>query len=206
MKQTGFTLSELLIVLVILVLISIFAVPKLVSSANNTSKTSIIKEAYSAVSSKFYEAVQEGRITQSTGIDAQEQILNDINFTQICPSNCTTEGCYTTPLIGLLNAPQNSAGGILPNGAVICGLNNQGAGIEHNGFIVDYNGASPPNEIGEDAVVMVMCLSATSSSFCSHGQFPNGTGKNMAVHYRDNAFASSEYKEANRTLFLSLFE
>lgn len=167
MKSThGFTLTELLIALVILGEIATFTIPKILNSQQNAKKAAIFKETLSSLESLNINAVQMKQITVS---NYTSYMLGTLNAIKICPNAAITEGCVSAAA-GL---GDDAPGVVLPNGAVIWGLdssgNDHGGGEWSNTFHIDWNGNTGPNLVGNDIIDHVRQCYGTANCTTSSG-------------------------------------
>jgi prepilin-type N-terminal cleavage/methylation domain-containing protein len=157
-RANAFTLSELLIALAVLGIITTFTLPKLFQQFEQQQFRAIHKELIASVNSLTLQGINEGSITDTNG-GLGPYLLGNLNAVTTCNTNGILQGCYAGVSItggagsnGLGHFDQPSV--ILPNGAVISGLSNF-AGEKLIG--IDANGTKPPNEIGRDVVLFHAC-------------------------------------------------
>ena len=155
MKNSGFTLSELLIALAILGLIATFTIPKILQSTSTQSRDSVLKETISSIGELFYTAHQLGGVANSN--DSGGYILDNMNFVTYCPSDSEAEGCWDTATQGTLsNNEEQEPGGILANGASLTGIR-RSDGSSSDNLVIDWNGLDGPNQIGQDQLMISLC-------------------------------------------------
>ena len=94
MRDSAFTLSELLIALAILGLIATFTIPKVLQSVGNGSRTAIFEESVAALSELTYEGVLNGEFGSPGALTPVASFyVNRLNGSIVCASNASTEGC-----------------------------------------------------------------------------------------------------------------
>ncbi len=86
--KKAFTLTELLVGLVLLGLIASFAVPYIVISAERIQKRALFKEAYHALAEATHATMLEG--------GRNWEIITKLNPQKICMENARTQGCTTS--------------------------------------------------------------------------------------------------------------
>ena len=114
----GFTLSELLVSLAILGLISAFAIPKVLSAVGDGATKAIIKEAFSTIS-EAYQSVKldnNGAFTNLTIIQAGK-LLQKVNF----ESSADNATFSRTGTVGLADAQGFTSWPAAPNACVLPG-------------------------------------------------------------------------------------
>jgi prepilin-type N-terminal cleavage/methylation domain-containing protein len=156
--STGFTLAELLIALAILGVIATFSIPKVLQSQNDTKRKAVFKETMATIVATLYAGSQNGMLQNSAAVTPF--YMDNINAVKTCPNSALAEGCWTGPPdIGEAGEP----GLKLANGAEICSLNgdDNGDGNISADFVIDWNGPNAPNQVGEDRIYMVMCISGS---------------------------------------------
>ena len=175
-RQLGFTLAELLVVLLIIGEISAFSIPKIIFAAQQQNKTAIFKETLGAISYVFYEGFLRGDIRAGTN---GSYILSHMNSVKLCNTNANTEGCW--PQSG---AENTEPGMVLHNGATVGGLVDNGG--TYNGFIMDWNGPAGTNTQGDDQMYLYMCYGSTScvvaGSTIKPGTIGPGGAANIALY------------------------
>ncbi|MCS6267075.1 MAG: type II secretion system protein [Vampirovibrio sp.] len=149
-KNTGFTLTELLMSLGVLGLIASLTIPSVVNAMGNSANKAFLKESINIISTVAQAGVLSGELTPD---DAGEQyMIKTLNANNVCP----TGACPNTWLSG--SADETSAtGAILQNKVELTFINrNETEQVAY----VDVNGNSQqPNQIGED--VFIVCYNAT---------------------------------------------
>jgi prepilin-type N-terminal cleavage/methylation domain-containing protein len=197
MNRSGFTLSELLIALGLLGLISVFTVPKVLQSSQQSAIRANLKEAMAAFNEATFQGVLNGRIR--SGYNAS-YVLGQLNAAKLCPTQANSQGCYTVVPTGSTSTEYNEKGIVLPSGAVIVGLTDT---TGDDSFWIDGNGESAPNVVGEDILYLSVCYASGCSFAASAGVAVPGK-----VSYRQHAggFTNATYQTANQTLYVSLFQ
>jgi prepilin-type N-terminal cleavage/methylation domain-containing protein len=147
----GFTLAELLVSLLILGEIATFTIPKILSSQQNGMKKVILKETVATLEQIKYKEIDIGGSTASS----TNVFLDNINAVKVCKTNSQTEGCYSY---------DTYPGALLHNGAVIASFDGWtawgGPGCEVDGIIIDWNGNTGPNTVGDDKLAIIINRSA----------------------------------------------
>jgi prepilin-type N-terminal cleavage/methylation domain-containing protein len=75
-SQSGFSLAELLICLLILGEIATFTIPKVVTSQQNARKNAITREVFSSVAAAYQQYVMSNTLTSNTEITNLTQYMN----------------------------------------------------------------------------------------------------------------------------------
>jgi prepilin-type N-terminal cleavage/methylation domain-containing protein len=142
----GFTLSELLVSLSVLGLIAAFAVPKLVTSLNETQRRDLF------------------RTTIRTLTEASSKITNEPPAL-VTPNNTTWHAF--DPLLNSADdnfvAPNNTANSFTLPGGVLIDNFNQLATVGSETILIDVNGVGQPNRIGEDRLWVTACFNPTGT-------------------------------------------
>lgn len=179
MKERGFTLSEVLLVLVIIGVVAALTIPVLLQKASNAQYVVKLKKTYSLLSQVYIMIVADngGDIlpvfsSGDTGVNAMNAFASKMNTIKNCGSGT---GCFYSSALKTLNgnvgpvnldASWNGAYGkvILSDGTMVminsinssCAASADGAGTgplqsATCGVVsVDVNGASGPNMRGRD--------------------------------------------------------
>ena len=141
-KTHGFSLPELLLVLLILGNIAAFSIPKVLQSQTSSQRTAVLKESYATMS-------QLAQMAQLEGADDGQMLdiaLEHLNYVKYCPDS-TADGCYTSTFTcGAAGAAED--GFVLANGAVIFGFNNDTTPDGTESLCIDWNGTAGPNLTG----------------------------------------------------------
>jgi prepilin-type N-terminal cleavage/methylation domain-containing protein len=143
LKRAGFTLSELLVALLVLGVIATFTIGKITQSSTNASKMTVIKEAISSLNAITYQGML---LNPSLENVHYTYLSNHLNFIKTCPSNSNTQGCWPSPA----TCPHNGPGFVLPNSAMINGTGNDVTADGDDSFCLDWNGSEGPNTMGDD--------------------------------------------------------
>ncbi|MGE0200139.1 MAG: type II secretion system protein [Candidatus Melainabacteria bacterium] len=153
----GFTLAELLIALAILGVIATFTVSKILTVQNSGQRQAVLKETYSAINTILLEARLDGSINYSAPT-VYTTLTTRLNAVKLCPTNATTEGCFSHDTTIPFPVERTEPGFILASGATVAGINN---GSSYEGFAIDYNGPDGPNQDGQDQLYMTFNINAT---------------------------------------------
>lgn len=164
----AFTMAEVLIVLALLGVIAAFTLPKIIQSQAQHQKVSILKEAYSAVSSIAYKGIVSGEfmgiaegapVEYLAGTTHANYFFSNLNALQICRTVAEGPQCRPTDYTSW----PNSQWVVLPNGATIMfGWITD----KQINLAIDYNGSNAPNEWGADMLDFdVFYRSATYAAY-----------------------------------------
>lgn len=148
----GFSLPELLLALLILIIISTFTIPKIVQAQQATALNSVMKETIATLSQVYYLGNLEGQNNTTGNLS---YVRSRLNYLKHCPSDNIAEGCFT------INPAWVGYGGFkLPNGAgvVLWSYYSQPC----NSIVIDANGDEPPNAYNQDKIFLVGCWQSAS--------------------------------------------
>lgn len=104
--RSAFTLTELLIVLVLLGVIASIAVPKILHSAGDTKDSAIMKEAVYMLEDSYYQKRNVGLSISQTNVNLYDYIIEDLNVlnsgTGAPPADATNPGstCADSTKVG----------------------------------------------------------------------------------------------------------
>jgi prepilin-type N-terminal cleavage/methylation domain-containing protein len=151
-RANGFTLTELLVSLLILGEIATFTIPKILSSQHNGMKKAIFKEVIATLEQIKYQEIDIGGSTDTSA----NVFLDNLNAVKVFKTNAITEGCY--PYAG------SEPGANLHNGAFVGSLGGwsvgwNGAGCVVEGAVIDWNGETGPNTPGDDQLAIIINIS-----------------------------------------------
>lgn len=148
--RRGFTLSELLISLAVLGLISALTLPTIVNNVNKARNDALFKESFTALSTAVMEGVQTGMITDAGNTSPFPMVGNvhamrAINY--IATKMNATPYNYNVSGYGY---PADNTTGLqtfqLPNGVVIRSFHGGHHAYDNRThFVIDINGIAPPN-------------------------------------------------------------
>ncbi|HEY9746586.1 MAG TPA: type II secretion system protein [Oculatellaceae cyanobacterium] len=157
-SRPAFTLAELLIALGILGVIATFAIPKVLSSQQDSKKKAVLQETISALNAAFTPACLRKEVSDA---NFGTFIRTHINAVKVCPGNSITQGCWPDPdLAGQGIQP----GLVMHNGAMVAGLDNDDGGTGMDTLIIDWNGEEGPNTQGQDRLVLRAPFDNTSTT------------------------------------------
>ena len=167
-KNTGFSLAELLLSVLILANIAVFTIPKIISAQNDAMRKAVFKETYSTVITIIYTGLQVGEVSR-TSPNMYDYVSSKINAVRLCDTHAYNQGCWPQnsdcPWAGSETAEQAM---VLPSGAVIAGIRN---GVNYESFLIDWNGPDGPNTCGNDQISLIYQLSNTLPQIF----YPQGT-------------------------------
>lgn len=162
---SGFTLTELIIAMILVGAIAVFAVTKVVGGTDERQKKAAFKEVLSTINSGL---IQAKNLDDPTTND-YDYFKAMLNPELACPTDANAEGCF--PQTG----PRNTEPGFrLHNGVTIAGFNKQFDEQEDN-ITIDWNGAHGPNTLGEDQLIVVL-------TFENIGDHPQATCNVLRPH------------------------
>gem|GEM_PF-2251596 len=149
----GFTLSELLVSLAVLGLISALTLPKIFTNVENLKKKAVFKETFMVLQQMYTTNHLKG------GMFIRKAQLDTLNATKTCAGlgsfglDPAGNSCRTTNTFE--NGALDNQGFILPSGAHVWALdpNNRA----HDAFIIDWNGHAGKNTIGDDIMMLNAC-------------------------------------------------
>jgi prepilin-type N-terminal cleavage/methylation domain-containing protein len=161
-KQKGFTLTELLIALVLLGVIASFAIPKVLKATADQRKGAILREAVAMLEDAYYGNRVEGDAFGATD-SLYNYIIGDVNYIQAGES--TAAGTLNAAFAAQNTACDNNIGWILlPNGAIIAGLEVD-ANTDYHQICIDVDGVGGLNAYGTDQFVGNFIHQNTGKSF-----------------------------------------
>jgi len=155
-KPSGFTLAELLIALAVLGIIAAFTIPKVLTSQQSNKDSAILKETVSALEDIILNGIKRGEINTASP-DMSTYVKSRINAIRVC-ANATADGCWIHASDCPFPAEFTESGYILANGATLAGFRDA---ITYEGFMIDANGATPPNLLGQDQLYLTYDTEAT---------------------------------------------
>lgn len=198
--KKGATLAELLIALAILGVISTFSIPKILYSQTQQRKMAVFKESIASIQNILVSGRQRGELDRANN---GTYLLEHLNAIKICPTDSSSEGCWDAGVQGALFDEYIEPGVTLASGAVISGFND--SNINVNGLHLDWNGTQGPNIIGDDQLLVLICIGPAMCTFDIAGSGPKGPGSvgpfDLDAYYSD---PSTSYD--NRILFEKIFE
>jgi type II secretory pathway pseudopilin PulG len=162
---SGFTLSEIMIGLGILGLISIFALPKVIGSFNGAADNSRWKEVITTLQTTINEGIMMGELSST---NLWTYLQRKLQSSHTC-ANGVLNGCINATDFNHASWSLNTFGTlVLNNGAVIAGLTD-GAALSggygsYSKLAVDINGNTAPNQLGDDQIVLLWYWSFNNPS------------------------------------------
>ncbi len=150
----GFTLAELLVVVLILGVIITFTVPKVLQSQQDKRLEAVRKETYATLAQIIYQGVMKDEITDS---NYHTYIRDHFNAVKICDTHVLNEGCITEEMKDQIRAQlggsawEDKRGVVLHNGAVVWFLLMYPNTV---GFMLDMNGPEGGSVAGTDFFMM----------------------------------------------------
>lgn len=155
--QSGFSLPELLLSLLIIANIAVFAIPKVLNSQADAQRKAVFRETIALLSEATYLGVLQGELTGNT---LEVYYSTHLNYVRFCDSASSTQNCWAhTAAVSSNNLSE--PGFILHNGATLAGFNNQADDHEH--IIMDWNGPDDPNLEGEDQIALRLAFETSGS-------------------------------------------
>lgn len=212
MKQSAYTLAEVLIALVLLGVVAAFTIPKILQVNNLQRQKAVMKETVFAIGRVFYEGILTGQLTEAT---SSSYFLSRLNNTTSCDTSASAQGCWDNAKQGNpAHGEHNEPGYISATGAQVVGVNNfhlaqtgwpSNYGLL-NAFIVDWNGPSGPNKVGDDQLYIIYCGENFNKN-CIFSEVVGGTlgGGKFEAYLPATTITASE-RAANTALFRSIFE
>jgi prepilin-type N-terminal cleavage/methylation domain-containing protein len=157
----AFTLSEVLIVLGIMGVLSTMLLPSFFESQTRNNCAYVIKSSILASNSLLEDAFSFSRTNLMN--EAVER-LTTIRNCGGAVNTATTGGCWNATSQQALPANVSNEGVLLKNNAAIIGFDSTvQATDELLGFVIDANGVAGPNAVGVDQINLVTC---TTVAFC----------------------------------------
>jgi prepilin-type N-terminal cleavage/methylation domain-containing protein len=163
----GFTLSETMLCMLILSVISTYSIPKVCAAQQHIRKKAVLRETISALSEVVYLGGLTGGFSPGVAESAPAYILSKINAVKSC-HNSMLEGCFPQGF-GPYPTEADNPGFILANGAMVTGVNNGWSPNPdewEDGIVVDWNGPEAPNMEGDDQLWLHVCYGPKP---CSNG-------------------------------------
>jgi prepilin-type N-terminal cleavage/methylation domain-containing protein len=154
-KYRGFTLSELLVTLGIVGLISIWAIPKILISTKDHQKIAVFKETLGAMNNVVYTGVIKEELRSANFFT---YLTSHLNYKVACPApndaRCWPEGQVNG------DAGSNVGGAmIFTNGARINSIDPDSGPTAHvDGLYLDWNAEKGPNLPCEDQLPLIICF------------------------------------------------
>jgi type II secretory pathway pseudopilin PulG len=147
--RSAFTLMELCVSLGVIGLIAAIAIPNTVGVVGDLKRKAVLKETIQTVQTAYLACVQDGSCTENSF----EGLYKRLNATKVCGSGDTSCRTMTT----FEAAGYDNHGFVLPTGVHVWGFKVNIVDPD-DAFLVDYNGTSGPNIVGEDILYMMRCF------------------------------------------------
>ena len=88
--NNAFTLTEMLIAIFVIALLSAFAIPKVITSSNITTS----KASFRIAASNLQTALRKGALTgEAFDQKTYDYLESRIDYQKACPTHCYNEGC-----------------------------------------------------------------------------------------------------------------
>lgn len=151
----GFTYSEILIALLILVVAFGVTIAKIGLNRTQSVKFTVFKEIISSLTHVAQAGMDDDELIPP---NSAVYFASHMNAIRICDTDATIQQCWTSVTCG---AECNDPGFILSNGVTIAGLdgkaeNDLGNGAWGDKCIIDWNGPKEPNVVGEDRIYVTV--------------------------------------------------
>ncbi len=170
----AFTLSEILIILGIMGVLSAITLPSFFENQTRNNCAYVIKSSILASNSLLEDAFAFGRTNlMNEAVERLTTIRNcstvvttdpQTNITTTTGLSATAGGCWNTTSQQALPTGVANAGVLLKNNAVILGFKPAVLSTDELiRFIIDANGVAGPNSVGVDQINLVTC---TTTAFC----------------------------------------
>jgi prepilin-type N-terminal cleavage/methylation domain-containing protein len=157
----AFTLSEILIVLGIMGLLSVILVPSFIENQTRNNCAYVIKSSILASNSLLEDAFSFARTNL---LDEAVERLTTIRNCGGAVNTATTGGCWNTTSQQALATNVTDEGVLLKNNAAIIGFKSAVLPVDELlFFVIDANGVAGPNLVGVDQINLVTC---TTTAFC----------------------------------------
>ncbi len=198
-KKQGFTMPELLVALALIATLSAMTIPAFIQNGQGAARRSCYKEIFRI----FQDLEQQGMVNGDLNPgNASQYFIRKMRASSRCYSNSLSNSPGTNPAgpcwdssQGSGSSPYNlasSPGVVLQNGATIVGLGNgiNSGNTWYNDILIDWNGKSPPNQVGQDQIYVQLCYGTTPCGNQQPGSIAaaplNGSsGANNAQSFRD---------------------
>jgi type II secretory pathway pseudopilin PulG len=149
----AFTLSELLISLAVIGLISALTLPAVFNSVQRSQKRAVLKESVSVIQTAFLVCLN----TEECSSGNYANLYSMINSSVLCSSN--DGSCkFSYPIAGAPSesTDNNSTGYMLQTGAYMWGFQTDNIN-QSDAFLIDFNGKTGPNIVGQDVLYLIRC-------------------------------------------------
>lgn len=152
--MNGFTLTELLMGLVVIGLLSALLLPKVFQVSSEAQNRAVLKSTIQQMRMMHEKLAQEG--VDLTTADGVATFWSRLDVISTCTNHADTN-CKTIPVSSELGG--EGWGAILKNGAYVFGINPPvDENAKGDGFWIDANGQQGPNIVGKDIIPMIRCF------------------------------------------------
>ncbi len=199
---TGFSLAELLMVLLIVAQIATFTIPKILVAQQDQRRRAVFRETIGMLNSVTYMIRLKNQASASSN---QWSIVKPyINGLKLCDDS-QAEGCWPSTRPALPWSQHSHGGFTLPNGAQVVGFCKSGCSNEDE-IYVDWNGSAGPNkdalflhEVDEADTLIIRCVFAgdtawSEAGYAGFGLRPTAPGT-----------CGPSFNDANKVLYLQIF-
>ena len=186
-QHAGFTLSELLISLSVLGLISALTLPAVFNSVNDRKRIAVFKETINALASAT---------TQESNNNARA--LNTLAFVN---ETMNVVSCNANMTITAATDTLDRMGCVLQNGAYLLHLDQ--TNTTSDAILVDWNGNDSPNTLGNDRMIVWLNWSAAPLATVNGGGTVSTSVMNAPATLRPGEVLP---RNAEATLFTSIFK
>jgi prepilin-type N-terminal cleavage/methylation domain-containing protein len=154
--KRGFTLSELLISLSVLGLISALAVPAVYNSYQKQRLVANFKETYSTLARSLSNAAQNDTILDMAGVYGFMG-TQGTNITKNCSTDASAQGCWPGTNVASTYHDGTKPAMVLPSGTIMTDMD-QTAGAGTDYLWIDANGMEGPNKKCKDQFPVVLSM------------------------------------------------
>lgn len=170
-SHKGFSLAEIVVAITLLGVVSVFAIPKILSIYEDNSRKTVFLETINVLENILTVGMATGDLKTGTTMNGGNYIayfMSRINAARSCPTASKDEGCWDESIQGS-NTEAGEPGVVLASGAVITGFDNDNGS---NGILIDWNGSRGPNELGSDQLWINTCIGTINCNNNTDDQVP----------------------------------